>query len=191
MQNKLIALIITLGFTTGAKAQYLNELTLVISPLKFEEQSSYQMLYRRELSNENLHLRAGLRLYANTDKQQRLDTLYTNTGTVQYDFAIGLQRDLSFGDFETLKLYVAGDAYLNSDLRKLKNYDYYRYYWNLGVMPIVGIGYEPVDRIRLSVESRANLNFNMQDYSGEGENYDRKVSFRPLDKLAIGIGYLF
>ena len=94
------------------KAQYLNELTLVISPLKFEEQSSYQMLYRRELSNENLHLRAGLRLYANTDKQQRLDTLYTNTGTVQYDFAIGLSVIYLSEIFETLKLYVAGDAYL-------------------------------------------------------------------------------
>ncbi|PCJ66407.1 MAG: hypothetical protein COA58_06420 [Bacteroidetes bacterium] len=168
-----------------------NEAALVIAPLKFKEQSSYQLLYRRTLSNELIKLRGGLRLLIDTDKEIRSDTLSNNQGSIQYDVSLGIQRDLSIGDLEKVNLYTGIDGYYNSEFNQKSYETYYGYYWSFGLKPLMGVSYEPFDNIRLSFESRANLNVNLQEYSASGVNKDERVSFRPLDQLAIGIGYLF
>jgi hypothetical protein len=190
--NKYILLIVIVlaTFSTVLAQKLNNEVALVIAPLKFSQQSSYQLLYRKNL-NEDLQLRAGLRAFVQTDKETRTDTVITNKGTVQYDISIGIQKDLSIKDVEFVNLYMASDLYFNSAFNRVQGQDYYGYYWSTGIKPLVGISYKPFDNIRLSFESRANLNVNLQQYDGTGSNSDQRVSFRPLDQLAIGVGYLF
>jgi len=190
--NKYILLIVIVlaTFSTVLAQKSNNEVALVIAPLKFSQQSSYQLLYRKNL-NEDLQLRAGLRAFVQTDKETRTDTVITNKGTVQYDISIGIQKDLSIKDVEFVNLYMASDLYFNSAFNRVQGQDYYGYYWSTGIKPLVGISYKPFDNIRLSFESRANLNVNLQQYDGTGSNSDQRVSFRPLDQLAIGVGYLF
>ena len=167
-----------------------NEVALVVAPLKFKEQSSYQVLYRRSLANDDLKLRGGLRLLIDTDKEIR-DTLESNQGSVQFDLSAGIQKDLSIGDLDNLNLYTGVDVYFNSEFNQKSYEAYYGYYWSFGAKPLAGISYEPFDNIRLSLESRANFNINLQQYSAPGLNKDERITFRPLDQLAIGIGYLF
>jgi hypothetical protein len=190
--NKYILLIVIVlaTFSTGLAQKLNNEVALVVAPLKFSQQSSYQLLYRKSLK-EDLKLRAGLRAFAQIDKETRTDTVITNRGTVQYDISIGIQKDLSIKDVEFVNLYMASDLYFNSAFNRGQEQDYYGYYWSTGIKPLVGVSYKPFDNIRLSFESRANLNVNMQQYDGTGSNNDQRVSFRPLDQLAIGLGYLF
>ena len=190
--NKFILLIvIVLSTSLTVLAQKLNnEVALVVAPLKLNQQSSYQFLYRKS-AKADLHLRAGLRIFVQTDKETRTDTVVTNSGTVQYDISLGIQKDLSIMDVKFVNLYMASDLYFNSAFNRVQGQDYYGYYWSTGIKPLVGVSYQPVDNIRLSLESRANLNINLQQYEGTGNDSDQRVSFRPLDQLAIGLGYLF
>jgi hypothetical protein len=104
---------------------------------------------------------------------------------------VGFQRDLKLDGFDHIKLFVGMDGYWNSTLNQKPYETYHGYYWNVGLKPLVGLYYDPIKNIRLSVESRANLNFNFQQYSAPGENIDQRVNFRSLDQLSFGIGYLF
>ncbi|MBT8327231.1 MAG: hypothetical protein KJP21_05875 [Bacteroidia bacterium] len=189
--KKTVFSLLFLSFCILASAQnHKNEIALVIAPLKFQEATSYQTMYRRVLK-ENLKFRTSLRLYADTDKEIRSDTLSSNQGTVQYDLAFGIQKDLTIGDLDDLKLYVATDAYYNSEFNRKSHETFYGYYWNFGLRPIAGISYEPFHNIRLSLESRANFNVNLQEYSAPGDNADTRFTFKPMDQLAISLGYLF
>lgn len=191
MKKILLFILLSFGFGVSSQAQLKNDLSLVIAPLKFDDPSSYQMLYRRELKKEDWKLRAGLRLLIDTDKETREDTLFSNAGTIQYDLSVGLQRDLKIVGLEQIKGYIALDGYWNSDLRQSISSDYYGYFWNTGVRPTVGVAYEPFKNIRLSFESRSNFNVNLQDYNAKGNNADQRFTFSPLDHLALGLGYLF
>lgn len=191
MKKTLILIFIFLSFVGSLKAQRVNEIALIVAPLKFEEQSSYQLLYRRQLKKEDWKLRAGLRLLVDTDKETRLDTVFRNEGTIQYDLSAGVQRNLNIEGLEKIKGYVGLDGYWNSDFRQTNSSDYYGYFWNLGLRPTVGVSYEPLKNIRLSVESRSNFNVNLQDYNARGNNADQRFTFNPLDHLALGLGYLF
>lgn len=178
-------------FVSTSVAQSKNELTLIISSLDLEDQSSYQSMYRRTLRDNSVKLRAGLRLYANSSKETRSDTVSSQFGSFQYDISVGIQKDLRIGDLERVKLYTAVDGYWNSELRRNREDTYYGYYWNFGIKPTLGIGYKPFENIMISMESRANANINLQDYSAAGVNHDRKFSLRPMDQVVLGIGYLF
>ena len=191
MKKILSLFILVVGLFASSQAQNINDISLVIAPLKFEEQSSYQLLYRRELKKEDWKLRVGLRLLIDTDKVTRTDTIFSNSGTIQYDLSLGLQRDLKLEGWESIKAYVAMDGYWNSDLRQPNSSDYYGYFWNIGVRPTFGVAYEPLKNIRLSFESRANFNVNLQDYNAKGNNAEKRFTFSPLDHLALGLGYLF
>lgn len=175
---------------TAAAQNNINEIALVVSPLNFEQPESYQALYRRHLSNDRL-LRIGGRFFAETLKETRADTVATNFGSVQYDLSCGLQKNLRIDNLDALYLYAAVDGYWNSEFNRKSYETYYGYYWNFGVNPIAGIAYEPFDNIRLSLESKADFNVNLQDYSAAGLNKDKKFSFSPLRQLGLSIGYLF
>ncbi len=191
MKKTLSLFILVVGLFAHSEAQNTNDISLLIAPLKLQEQSSYQLLYRRELRNEDWKFRAGLRLLMNTDKVIRADTIFSNSGTIQYDLALGLQRDLKLEGLESVNAYVAIDGYWNSDLRQSNSSDYYGYFWNLGLRPTFGVAHEPLKNIRLSIESRANFNVNLQDYNAKGNNSENRFTFSPLDHIAIGLGYLF
>ncbi len=175
----------------AVNAQQSNEIALVIAPLKFDDESSYQLLYRRSLPKENWKLRVGLRLLIDTDKETRADTISTNTGTVQYDLSAGFQRDLRIVGLKKIKGYAALDGYWNSDFRQSASSDYYGYFWNFGLRPTLGVSYEPFSNIRFSIESRTNLNVNLQDYNAKGNNADQRYTFSLVDHMAVGLGYLF
>ncbi|MGB0850799.1 MAG: hypothetical protein ACPGTP_06100 [Bacteroidia bacterium] len=187
----VLTMLAVMTFTISSMAQTKNELTLIISSLELKEQGSYQGMYRRTLKDNTLKFRAGLRLYANSSKETRSDTLSSQFGSFQYDVSIGIQKDLKIGDLDKVKLYTAFDGYLNSELRRNRLDTYYGYYWNFGFKPTLGIGYTPFENIMISVESRANANINLQDYSAPGVNHDRKFSLRPMDQVVLGLGYLF
>jgi len=190
MKKYITLLSIGLAISLNSFAQK-NEIALVIAPLEFEEQSSYQAMYRRSL-NEKYTLRAGLRLLVDTDRETRNDTaLSFVAGTVQYDLSIGVQHKLFLDDLENLYLYAGIDGYFNSEFNRKSYETYYGYYWSMGLKPLVGLAYEPLKNVRLSFEFRSNLNVNLQDYSAPGENIDRRFTYRPLDQLSLGIGYLF
>ena len=188
---RIVLILLLLPFSLFTYSQnHKNEVALVIAPLQFNEATSYQTMYRRVLK-EDLKVRLGIRLYADTDKELRSDTVSFVQGTVQYDLSAGIQRDLAIGDLEDLKLYIATDAYYNSEFNRKSHETFYGYYWNFGLRPIAGIAYEPFHNIRLSFESRANFNVNLQQYSAPGENVDTRFTFKPMDQLALSIGYLF
>ena len=136
-------------------------------------------------------MRAGGRFYVETVKSTRSDTISSNFGSVQYDLSVGLQRNLLIEDMDKLYLYVAVDGYWNSEFNRKDYETYYGYYWNFGLKPIAGIAYEPFDNIRLSLESQADFNINLQQYSAPGINKDNNFSFYPLRQLGISLGYLF
>lgn len=167
-----------------------NEISLVVSPLAFAEQECYGLRYLR-IINKDLRLRAGLRVYANTEKEVRNDTITSNFGTVQYDLRLGIQRNLNLGNFDVVRPYVAGDFSFNSEFRKESYESYYGYYWDMTVNAIIGLESEVVSRLRIYVETGGDLNINLQEYSAPGENYDRKVTYNPLGYTAIGVGYSF
>jgi len=127
-----------------------NDISLVISPIKWEEQSSYQLLYRRSLkSDSKWTLRAGFRSLVDTDKETRADSgTSTNQGTVQFDLSLGAQRKLIIENLDKLYLYAGSDGYLNSDFRRQLNETYYGYFWDFGFAPHVGLSYEPFKNIR-------------------------------------------
>ena len=188
MKYILVFLILFTGlFVLG---QNNNQLDLVLDLKQIDDQSSYQLMYKRKI-NTSITLRGGLSLFIDTDKEIRNDSLSLQSGTVTYDISAGFQRDLKLEGFDHIKLYVGMDGYWNSTLNRKPYETYYGYYWNIGLKPLVGFYYDPIKNLRLSVESRANLNFNFQQYSAPGENIDQRVDFRSLDQLAFGIGYLF
>jgi len=188
MKNILTTLLLFIGlFVSG---QNINQVDLMLDLKQIDDQSSYQLMYKRKISNV-ITLRGGLSLFIDTDKETRSDTLSFQSGTVMYDLSMGFQRDLKLDGFDHIKLFVGMDGYWNSTLNQKPYETYYGYYWNVGLKPLVGLYYDPIKNIRLSVESRANLNFNFQQYSAPGENIDQRVNFRSLDQLVLGIGYLF
>ncbi|MBT6236377.1 hypothetical protein N9811_05965 [Bacteroidia bacterium] len=191
MKRIVITLVSGFILCSVSIAQLTNEVSLLIAPLKLDEQSSYQLMYRKELSGSDWSLRGGLRLLVDTDRETRADTLFTNEGTVQYDLSIGAQRKLPLDGLDKAFGYVALDGYWNSSFDQAANSDYYGYFWNLGVRPTFGVAYEPIKNIRLSLESRANFNVNLQDYNAPSNNANQRFTFNPVDHLAIGLGYLF
>lgn len=189
--KKYALLLLVLIFVLPAIAQKKsNELAISVAPLNFKKVSNYQMMYRRSIDN-NLKLRAGLKFSMDTDKELRNDTVTLAKGTVQYDISFGIQKDLSIGDLDKVTLYIATDGYWDSRFNREAHETYYGYFWSFGLKPSVGIAYEPFNNIRLSFESRANFNVNLQEYSAPGENKDTRYSFKSLDQLAVNIGYLF
>tara|TARA_B100001057_G_C22678487_1_gene882794 strand:- start:96 stop:662 length:567 start_codon:yes stop_codon:yes gene_type:complete len=188
MKYILVILILFTGlFVLGQNS---NQLDLVLDLKQIDDQSSYQLMYKRKI-NTSITLRGGLSLFIDTDKEIRNDSLSLQSGTVTYDISAGFQRDLKLEGFDHIKLYFGMDGYWNSTLNRKPYETYYGYYWNIGLKPLVGFYYDPIENLRLSVESRANLNFNFQQYSAPGENIDQRLDFRSLDQLAFGIGYLF
>jgi hypothetical protein len=190
MKYLILALFICVSILSNAQSLEKNEIGLVVSPLKFAQQESYGLRYLRTI-NKDLSVRAGLRIYANTNREVRNDTIATSFGTIQYDIRLGLQRSLDLGSFELIKPYVAGDFSFNSELKKESYESYYGYYWNMSLNPVVGLESEPVHRLRVYFEAGGDLNVNLQEYSAPGENYDRKFSYNPIGYLALGIGYKF
>lgn len=188
MKNILTTLLLFIGFFVSG--QNINQVDLMLDLKQIDDQSSYQLMYKRQISNV-ITLRGGLSLFIDTDKETRSDTLSFQSGTVMYDLSMGFQRDLKLDGFDHIKLFIGMDGYWNSTLNQKPYETYYGYYWNVGLKPLVGLYYDPIKNIRLSVESRANLNFNFQQYSAPGENIDQRVNFRSLDQLVLGIGYLF
>ena len=188
MKNILTTLLLFIGFFVSG--QNINQVDLMLDLKQIDVQSSYQLMYKRQISNV-ITLRGGLSLFIDTDKETRSDTLSFQSGTVMYDLSMGFQRDLKLDGFDHIKLFIGMDGYWNSTLNQKPYETYYGYYWNVGLKPLVGLYYDPIKNIRLSVESRANLNFNFQQYSAPGENIDQRVNFRSLDQLVLGIGYLF
>jgi hypothetical protein len=167
-----------------------NEIALVVSPLKLDQTENYQFLYRKSLNNDKM-LRIGGRFFAATTKETRSDTVATNFGSVQYDLSGGLQKNLHIDNLDAVYLYAGIDGYWNSEFNRKSYESYYAYYWNFGLKPIAGIAYEPFNNIRLSLESKADFNVNLQDYSAPGINKDKKFSFSPLSQLGLSLGYLF
>jgi hypothetical protein len=172
-------------------AQLKNEVSLVISPLKFSEQSSYELLYKRQLPNKLWSLRSGFSLLVDTDREVRDDSTTLNRGTVSYVVRAGLQRKLMLDDIDKLYAYVGSDMYWQSEFLRQPGDTYYGYLWSIGTTPVVGLSFEPIKNIRLSLESRSDFNLNFQKYESDLENKDTRVSFTPVYQLAIGIGYLF
>lgn len=191
MKNIVTLIVCTLGLGYYANAQTSNDLTLLIAPLDIKKQSSYQLLFRKDLNRDDWKFRGGLRVLIDTDRETRADTIFRNSGTIQYDLSVGLQRNLQIEGLKKINAYTALDGYWNSDFRQLESSDYYGYFWNFGVRPTVGLSYDPFKNIRLSVESRSNFNVNLQDYNARGNNSDRRFTFNPLDHMALGLGYLF
>ena len=188
--NRLLILVLA-TFPFISNAQYRNDASLVISPLKMEEQSSYQLMYRRQLPNKLWNLRASMGILVNTDKEVRNDSTALNSGSVSYTLAAGGQRKLVLEDIKKAYAYIGSDVYWQSQFLRNPTDTYYGYYWNVGTTPLVGISYEPIKNIRLSLESRSDFNLNFQKYDAETANKDTRVSFKPLNQLALGLGYLF
>ena len=189
--KKLVSLILLVCLAMTVNAQLINEVALVISPLKFEKATSYQAMYRHSLKKDMWSLRGGARVFVSTDKEIRSDTLSKRSGTVQYDLSAGIQYKLPISNLEKIYLYGASDVYFNSEFNQKSYETYYGYYWSIGVKPIFGLSYEPFENIRISLESRGDFNVNLQDYSALGENRDRRFDFNPAKQLALGLGYLF
>jgi hypothetical protein len=189
MKKLLILILVSLPILT--MAQFKNDVSLVISPLKFKEQSSYELLYRRQLPNKLWNLRLGISVFVDTDKEIRNDSTTLNTGSVAYTLSAGVQRKLVLEDIKKVYAYLGSDLYWQSEFLRGPRDTYYGYYWSIGTTPLVGVSYEPIRNIRLFIESRSDLNLNFQQYDSEVENRDTRVSFKPLNQLAIGIGYLF
>jgi hypothetical protein len=188
MKNILIILLLLTGlFVSGQNA---NQVDLVLDLTQIDDQSSYQLMYKRQINN-SITLRGGFSLFIDMDKETRSDTLSLQRGTVMYNLSAGFQRDLKLEGFDHIKLYMGIDGYWNSTLDRKPYETYYGYYWNIGLKPLVGMYYDPIKNIRLSVESRANFNFNFQQYSAPGDNIDQRLDFRSFDQLTFGIGYLF
>jgi hypothetical protein len=189
MKKLLILMLASLPIFT--MAQFKNDVSLVVSPLKFKEQSSYDILYRRQLPNKLWSLRLGMSVLVDIDKEIRNDSITLNTGSVAYTLSAGLQRKLILEDIKKVYAYIGSDLYWQSEFSRNPSDTYYGYYWSIGTTPVVGVSYEPIRNIRLSLESRSDFNLNFQHYESEAENRDTRVSFKPLNQLAIGIGYLF
>jgi hypothetical protein len=189
MKKLLILILASLPFIT--MAQFKNDVSLVVSPLKFKEQSSYELLYRRQLPNKLWNLRAGMSMSVDTDKEIRNDSTTLNKGSIAYTLSAGIQRKLILEDIKKVYVYLGSELYWQSEFLRNPSDTYYGYYWSIGTTPVVGVSYEPIRNIRLSLESRSDFNLNFQQYESEAENRDTRVSFKPLNQLAIGIGYLF
>jgi hypothetical protein len=189
MKKLLILILASLPIFT--LAQFKNDVSLVVSPLKFKEQSSYELLYRMQLPNKLWSLRLGMSVLVDTDKEIRNDSTKLNTGSVAYTLSAGVQRKLILEDVKKVYAYLGSDLYWQSEFLRGPRDTYYGYYWSLGATPLVGVAYEPIRNIRLSIESRSDFNLNFQHYESEAENRDTRVSLKPLNQLAIGIGYLF
>ncbi len=191
--KKLSLIILLFSFAAASFGQTRpNELALTIAPLKFNKSTDYSLLYRRSIKN-NKHLRLGASFYADTDKEVRTDTVVYHQGTVAYTLAAGLQKDLFIADLDEVNAYVAMDGYWNSKFYQEDGQTYYGYFWDFGARPIVGIAYKPFRNIRVSLESQANINVNLQEYTAEGDFVDKdtRFTFTTLDRLALNIGFLF
>lgn len=182
-----LVLLFTGLFVSG---QNKHQVDLILDLTDIDDQSIYQLMYKRAINN-SIVLRGGLSMFIDTDKEIRSDTLASESGTVMYNLSLGFQKQLKLDGFDLIKLYAGVDGYWNSTLNQKPYETYYGYYWNIGLKPFVGLYYDPIKNIRLSVESRSNLNLNFQQYSAPGENIDERISFKPIDQIAIGIGYLF
>lgn len=178
--------------TTALSQTRPNELALTIAPLKFNKSTDYSMLYRRTLKN-NKHLRLNASFFVDTDKEVRTDTVTYHEGTVAYTLGVGLQKDLFIEDLDAVNAYVAIDGYWSSKFSQENGQTYYGYFWDLGARPIVGLSYKPFRNIRISLESQANFNVNLQEYTAPGdfEDKDTRFTFTTLDRMALNIGYLF
>lgn len=188
-RSTLITLCLVLTATLFGQV-YDHELALSAAPLQFKKMPQYDILYRYQL-NDKLKLRVILGAGVNTRKEIRYDSITLNTGRVRYSLAAGLQRSLYIDDLEKVQAYVAVDGYWNSMFKREDYHTYYGYYWDFGVRPLAGVQYTPWTNIRLSIESRGDLNVNLQEYTAPGDNSDQRIRFRTFDQFALNIGYLF
>ena len=113
MKNILIILLLLTGlFVSGQNA---NQVDLVLDLTQIDDQSSYQLMYKRQINN-SITLRGGFSLFIDMDKETRSDTLSLQRGTVMYNLSAGFQRDLKLEGFDHIKLYMGIDGYWNSTL---------------------------------------------------------------------------
>jgi len=188
MKYTILTILILFGLCSYAQQK--NELNLMFDLTDVRNQSNYQLMYKHNFDAAN-SLRGGFSLFIDTDKEIRNDSLSSQSGTISYDLSLGVQRILKLEGTDVVHLFVGVDGYWNSTFNQKTYETYYGYYWNVGIKPLVGLYYDPLENIRLSIESRSRLNFNFQEYSAPGENKDQRVNFNPLNQLSIGIGYLF
>ncbi|MFY0643686.1 MAG: hypothetical protein JXR19_04400 [Bacteroidia bacterium] len=189
MRKSILCLLITVFCLSfySSKAQQ-NEIGLVFSPLNKEDIGAG--LWYKQVWNHELSLRLLASFSMDTDKEIRSDSATLRGGEVAYSLGVGIQKNLPLGKRKNLSAYIACDGYWNSAFIREPWETYYGYHFNFGLMPLAGLQFTPYDRLRISLESRANFNVNLQEYSAEGENYDRRFSFNGFDHLAFGIGYL-
>ena len=188
---KKILLILLALAPVLSSAQDKNDVSLVVSSLDFKEDVSYELLYRRQLPKKLWSLRTSADILIDTDKEIRDDSLSSNTGSVAYTLAAGLQRKLKLDDLKKVYAYAGSDVYWQSEFLRRPIDTYYGYYWSIGTSPVVGLAYEPISNIRLTLETRSDFNLNFQKYESDLENRDSRVSFTPVSRLAFGLGYLF
>ena len=189
MKKLVLSLLLVFFTTLGFSQDFKNQLSLVISPLEFNESTDFGLLYRYSF-NEDWRGRIGLDFRMNTVHAIRADTQQFAEGNVSFTNSIGIQRNLKHGLDWPVYPYVALDLYGNSVFSKKAVEDYYYYFFNFGARPIIGLS-TALDRFTFSLECRGDLNFDFQSYSGTGAHYDRNIRFSTVDRFALSLGYRF
>lgn len=193
MKMRITFIILLASVSQLVNAQLLkNTVSLYLSPIQLNETSNYGLLFTRSI-DKTTNVRVGLRVYVDTDKETRLDSVSLNEGRIEYDIRFGIQKMYPLGSFEKLQLYGSVDAYYNSMLKRESYETYYGYFWDFGFNPIIGLQYEPLNNVSIFAEAGSDLNLNFQEYSvtGPTKNSDSRVTYDPLGHLALGIGYKF
>ncbi len=189
LKNLLIVFLICFGVTC-VQAQNKNEIAIMLSPISFEEQENFELLYRRDLNNEALKFRSSFGYNSNATRSTRSDSIVIDQGNIFYSLSAGLQRDLKIEELDKVRLLVSVSGYLNSESVKT-NTAGYSTFWDFGIQPTVGINYMPYSNIRLGFEVVSDINRVLQSYEGIGLNKDQSTIIRPYNGLLISLGLLF
>lgn len=168
-----------------------NQIALVASPVFGDGDMDISGMYLRDLRSHNWQLRGGIGFELKVDKQVREDLTVVDQREISHQLFLGVQYTTFHGKKGRHEVYLAEDVYLNSLHSWAKADDVYVYYYNFGFRPALGYAYSINRPLRVFAELRADLNINLQPYSGEGSNYDRNYQFKSFDQLAIGMGYRF
>lgn len=149
-----------------------------------------KLLYKRSLNN-NWYLRSFVGLTVQTDREVRADTLLLDEGNVGYYLSAGAEYRLPLQQFKKWQLFAGLDAFLDGQYVKPDKDAYFGYYYTFGAKPAYGVAYQADTHLRLSVESRSTFRMDLQEYEGNGENYDNRVRFSGLDQIVFAVGYCF
>lgn len=189
IKNTFVISILTLVISS-ASAQNRNELALMLSPISFENQDNFHLLYRCSLKEKSLKLRSALNYNSTGSRSIRADSIIDERGKISYSISAGLQKDYLIEDLNKIILFVSVSGYVNAESVKTSTAGYGTF-WNFGLRPTVGINYTPYSNIRLGLELVSDINRISQGYSGVGLNKDEAIAFIPYDGLAVSVGYLF